>query len=45
MENVNQIRLPADFQDMPMDVAYEHDQAAPERISRPSSTSIRDELA
>jgi len=23
MENVNQIRLPADFQDMPLDVAYE----------------------
>ena len=31
MENVNQIRLPQDFQDMPMDVAYETISPAPRR--------------
>ena len=38
MENVNQIRLPSDFQDMPIDVAYEEIKHASVRASRTSST-------
>jgi len=44
MENVNQIRLPQDFQDMPMDVAYET--IRQRRAELPAELNrIRDELA
>lgn len=44
MENVNQIRLPQDFQDLPMDVAYE--EIRQRRADLPHELDrIRDELA
>ena len=44
MENVNQIRLPTDFQDMPFDVAYDEHQGAPASAARRARRRSASEL-